>query len=141
MEMNIGRDKDDIFSNQNQEVKLELRKEQLYINKKWLKTGTVKVRKELITEKKTIVVPVTREILVIDNMVFDSENKIKKTKTIRIPLREEQIEIVKNPLVLEDIKIYRRKFQKVEKVVQSLKSEKAHVEIIGNVNVIDNETH
>ncbi|MDQ0201503.1 YsnF/AvaK domain-containing protein [Neobacillus ginsengisoli] len=140
MSMNIGKKSNDILSNQKTEGKLKLRTEQLDIIKKWVQTGTVTVRKEVIKEEKTIVVPVTREILVIENKIFDSDNINENTKTIQIPISEERIEVIKHPTVLEDIKIYKRQFPKIEHVVTTLKSEKVHVKIIGNAKIKDNET-
>jgi uncharacterized protein (TIGR02271 family) len=142
MAVNMGKESDRFFSERDQEGKFKLRKEQLDILKKWVKTGEVTVRKEIITEEKTIVVPVTREILVIENNATDIENPdfiSGQTETIRIPISEERIEVIKHPTVLEDIEIYKRKFQKIEHIEKTLKSEKVHVEIVGKAKVSDKE--
>lgn len=139
MIVNSGKIPNAISSNQNQVVKLKLRKEQLDIVKKWVNTGRVTIRKKVITEEKTIVVPVTRVEFIIENNKSDSENSSEKMKTIRIPISEERIEVVKHLTDLGDIKIYKRQFQKMEHVEETLKNEIAHVEIIGKAKVIDKE--
>lgn len=127
----------------NQDVKLKIRKEQLDLIKKRVRLEKVTLHKEVITEEKTIVVPVTHVELVIERKVFDTdnpENLGRKLKTIRIPINEERIEVVKHPTALEDIKIYKRQFQKVVHVNKTLKNEKVHVDIIGNAKVVDSES-
>ncbi|MDP4090573.1 MAG: YsnF/AvaK domain-containing protein, partial [Bacillota bacterium] len=71
-------------------AKMQLREERLDTAKSIVKTGDVNVHKEVHTEKKNIIVPVTREELVIEKVVFegDTQNKTESsTETIRIPLR------------------------------------------------------
>jgi uncharacterized protein (TIGR02271 family) len=126
----------------NQDVKLKLRKEQLDILKKKVRVGEVSVHKEVSTEEKTIVVPVTTVELVIDRKVFDPNNPDsldEKLESMRIPISEELIEVVKHPTPLEDINIYKRKFQKIDHIKKTLKSEKIHVDTTGNAKVIDKE--
>jgi uncharacterized protein (TIGR02271 family) len=126
----------------NQDIKLKLRKEQLDILKKKVRVGEVTVHKELITEEKTIVVPVTTVELVIERKVFDSDNpdnSARKLTDIRIPINEERIEVVKHPTPLQDINIYKRQFQKIDHIKKTLKSEKVHIDTSGNAKVIDKE--
>ncbi len=125
------------------DVQLQLREEELDIFKKWVQTGEVTIHKEVVTEEKTIVVPVTREELVIEKKNLDAEKTDEMSKdaeTIRIPISEERIEIVKHPTVLEDVTIYKRQFQENEHVEETLKKERVHVETIGNAKIIDKET-
>ncbi|MCL6574330.1 MAG: YsnF/AvaK domain-containing protein [Bacillus sp. (in: Bacteria)] len=126
----------------NQDVKLKLRKEQLDILKKKVRVGEVSVHKEVRTEEKTIVVPVTTVELVIERKVFDPDNPDSlngKMEAMRIPISKELIEIVKHPTLLEDINIYKRKFQKIDHIKKTLKSEKIHVDTTGNAKVINKE--
>lgn len=140
---NTGKFLEHVRSDENDDASLQLREEQLDISKKWVKTGTVSVHKEIVTEEKKIVVPVTREELVIEKKALDAkkpDEMIGHTETIRIPISEERIEILKHPTALEDVTIYKRQFQENEHVEETLKKEKVHVETIGNAKMIDKET-
>ncbi|MFC3886019.1 YsnF/AvaK domain-containing protein [Bacillus songklensis] len=139
---NTGKISEHVISGADHDVKLQLRKEQLDISKKWVQTGAVTMHKEVVTEEKTIVVPVTHEELVIEKKVLDAENpddKSEHAETIRIPISEERIEVVKHPTALEDVAIYKRQFQQTEHVEETLKKEKVRVETIGNAKIIDKE--
>jgi uncharacterized protein (TIGR02271 family) len=105
--------------------KMQLRQEELDIVKQWVATGDVEVHKEVITENRTIVVPVTREELVIKN----------GDEVIRIPICEERVEVVKHPTVLEDVSIYRQQYEAMHHVEETLRKEELHMETRGNAQV------
>lgn len=131
---------DQVITGQDQEVKLQLREEILDIVKNWAQTGEFTMRKELVTEEKTITVPITREVLVIENAQFDensSNNVDRKTEVIRIPLCEERIEVTKHPELLNDVSVYRQQFLEMQRVDAALKKEIVHVETKGHARVID----
>jgi len=56
---------------------LQLREEQLDISKRWVETGNVSMHKEVLTEDKSIVVPVTREELVIKKKVLNENTDLR----------------------------------------------------------------
>lgn len=122
--------------------KLILREEQLEISKELIQTGSVDVHSEVIKEEKTIVVPVTREELVIEKRTSNveaSHSKNSPTEVIRIPISEERIEVLKHPVILEDVSVYRRQFQETQHIEEILKKEKLHVEILGEAKVREHE--
>lgn len=118
----------------NREVKVQLKKEDLAIHKNRVRTGEVSVRKEVLTENKTIVVPVTREELVIENKVLGTKNQQEQKKQVfRIPLRREKIEIFKYPVDLEHVSIFKRKLMKNHRIKESIKKEKVKLDIARNL--------
>ncbi len=122
--------------------KLKLREEQLEISKELVQTGSVDIHREIIKEEKTIVVSVTREELVIEKKasnVDPSNDKNTHTEIIRIPISEERIEVVKHPVILEDVSVYKRQFQENQHIEEVLKKEKLNIEILGDVKVRDND--
>ncbi|MBC2582612.1 YsnF/AvaK domain-containing protein [Clostridium sp. DJ247] len=131
-----------LIDDTNNSAKLQLREEQLDIAKKWIQTGQVTMHKEVFTEEKNITVPVTREELVIEKKVLDGKapNKMDRhTEKIRIPISEERIEVIKHPLVLEDVEIYKHQFQETECIEKTLKKEQIHLETTGDPKIIDKE--
>ena len=122
--------------------KLKLREEQLEISKELIQTGNVDIHKEVIKEEKTIVVSVTREELVIEKKTSNadtSNDENSHTDVIRIPISEERIEVVKHPVIIEDVSVYKRQFQENQHIEEVLKKEKLNIEILGDVKVRDNE--
>lgn len=121
---------------------LKLREERLNIVKNWVKTGDVTIRKEVVTEEKNIIVPIKREELVIEKKVFDEKNFSEiddNAEVIRIPISEERIDIVKNTVILEDVSVYKRQFEEIEKIEEKLKREGIHIETTGNAVVLENK--
>ncbi|MDF2591002.1 MAG: hypothetical protein K0S75_468 [Clostridia bacterium] len=130
------------FRNISDKARLQLREEQLEISKELVQTAEVTSHKEAITEEKTITVPVTREELVIEKRSFDndaSNTDGKSSEIMRIPLTEEQIEVVKNPVKLEEVSIYKNQYDEIEHIEETLKKEISHIETTGNVKVVDKD--
>lgn len=116
---------------------LQLREERLDISTRLVQQGKVSVRKEVITTKKIIVVPVTREELVIDRLDLEKEYMDEsKQSTIRIPLSEERIEIIKHPVVLEDVDVYRRHLQETAHIEETIRREEVKIRESGNPKII-----
>ncbi|PFN77029.1 hypothetical protein COJ85_32405 [Bacillus sp. AFS076308] len=122
------------------EVTLQLHKEELEINKKWVDTADVTIYKKKYTEEKQILVPVTREDLIIEKKVANPENPTdKKLETIRIPLSEDQIEVTLTPAILNDVEIYKNQYEELIQVHETLKEEIVHIETVGNVKLADED--
>lgn len=122
------------------DVTLQIKEEQLDIAKKWIKTGDVKVYRETFSEDKTFTVPVIREELVIEktSLPFDNlEKKDSETEIIRIPISEEQVEFTKHKVTLEDVSIYKEQIEDMQHIEETLKKEKAKVKISGSPRVRD----
>lgn len=117
---------------------LKLCEEQLDIIKKMVSTGKVDVHTEMVTEEKNITVPVNREELVIETTALDSETSRPEapvTETIRIPLREERVEVSKHFVDLEKVNVEQRQFQTTETVTGTVKKEQLRVETAGEARV------
>jgi uncharacterized protein (TIGR02271 family) len=110
------------------------------------------IRKEVITEQKTITVPITREELVIERRSGTgqpSEHLEKASETldevlpdggsVRIVLREEQVRVEKYPVVKEEVFISKRQIQEIIHLADTLKREEAHSERVGQVTIQGNE--
>jgi uncharacterized protein (TIGR02271 family) len=123
---------------QQDEVTIQLHKEEMEINKKWVDKADVIIYKKKYTEEKQIMVPVTREDLIIEKKLANPQNPTDiKLETIRIPLSEEQIEVTLTPAILNDVEMYKNQYEELIQVHETLKEEKVHIETVGNVNVVD----
>ena len=106
---------------------LQLREEQLDIKKERVQTGEVKVHKEVIEEQKTFTIPIKRQEMVIE--VGDEEE-------FRIPLKEEEIEINKHLVQVNEVSVTKRQIQEMKPIKKKLKKEIAHVDVAGDADVI-----
>lgn len=119
-----------------QVAKIQLRGEALDITKKWLHESDVKMHKELSTENETITVPVTREELVIEKYDLRGEAP-HLIETMRIPLRKEQVEVIKKPVILEHVSVHHNRYQEPEHIEVVLREEQLHVEVDGECIVVE----
>lgn len=116
---------------------VELHEEQLQVNKQSVKTGEVQVRKEVHTEHKTITVPVEREEVVIERRTVSGGAKggSIKAEEIRIPVREEKVNVSKETVVKEEVKVGKRKVQGTETVSGDVRSEELRIDEKGSARV------
>ncbi|AVQ45946.1 YsnF/AvaK domain-containing protein [Clostridium botulinum] len=124
------------------DIKMQLREEQMKISKNKIQTGEVSIHKEVLTEERNITVPVKREELVIENTVCDPQFHNKSeghTETIRIPIKEECIDIKKKPVDLEDVSVSKDQYEEVKHITETLKKEVPHISINGDAKIVDKE--
>jgi len=127
---------------------IPVREEQLQVHKQVVPSGEIIVRKEIITEEKTITIPVTREELVIERRSGSAQltdQTLREDETLsealtdggmlRIVLREEQVHIEKQTVVKEEIFIGKRQIQETKHIEETLLREEAHIERVGKVNI------
>jgi uncharacterized protein (TIGR02271 family) len=117
---------------------IELREEELRASKERVKAGEVRVRKDVVTEERTIDVPVTREEAVIERHPATGQpaaGSIKEGEEIRVPLTEEEIRVEKRPVVKEEIMVGKRKVQETETVRDTVRREEPRIEESGAARV------
>ena len=118
--------------------RLQLREEELRATKERVKAGEVRVRKDVVSEEKTIEVPVTREEVVIERHPVSGRpatGKIKEGEEIRIPVTEEEVRVEKRPVVKEEITVGKRHVQETETVRDTIRREEARVDETGAARV------
>jgi len=119
---------------------IQVHEEELHVHKQPVRTGEVKVRKEVTTEQKTIPVSVTREEVVVERHPASgtaSSSDIRAGEEIRIPVMEEQVKVEKEAVVKEEVTVGKRKVKDTEQVSGSVRKEQVHVEREGDVDVND----
>jgi uncharacterized protein (TIGR02271 family) len=117
---------------------IQVKEERLHAQKHPVETGEVTVRKEVHTENKTLEVPVSREEVVIErNPVHGraTAGDIREGEQVRIPVREEQVNVSKDAVVVEEVNVGKRVVQDTEKVSGQVRKEEVKVEQTGDVDV------
>lgn len=114
--------------------------EKLHVHKTPVETGEAVIRKEVHTEHKTVDVPVTREELVVERHAGSgraSSADIKEGQEIRVPIREEQVNVEKQTVVAEEVSVGKRKVKDTEHVSADVRKEEIKVQTKGDVDVRD----
>jgi uncharacterized protein (TIGR02271 family) len=118
---------------------LQLQTEELNVEKEQVRTGEVKVRKEVKTKVKTIDVPVEHEEIVIERHPVRGKTgtQIGKSEEIRIPVREEKVRVTKTPVVKEEVSVRKRKVKDQKHIVETVKDEEAVLDEQGITPVVN----
>jgi uncharacterized protein (TIGR02271 family) len=142
-------------------AKVELVEEQLTAHTRPVQTGEVTIRKETVTETRTIEVPVRREELVIERhgvervpidssersardplvqQLLDRLRDMQPGETFRIPIIEEEVVIQKRPMVVEEITLGKRVIDDTQEVSDTIRREEARIEEHGDVRAHRQQT-
>jgi uncharacterized protein (TIGR02271 family) len=117
---------------------MRLHEEELHAHKRPVTTGEVRVRKDVVTEHKTLEVPVQREEVVIERHPATgraSSGDIRPGEEIRIPVKEERVDVHKHAVVKEEVTVGKRQVQDTEQVSGTVRKEQVKVEREGDVEV------
>ena len=122
---------------------IQMREEQLRVNKQPVETGSVQVGKDIVEEQRTMDVPVSREEVYLERHPVDrrpADQPISEsgTETIRVPVREERVEVEKQPVVYEEVGVGKRTTQEMHQVSDTVRREELRVENEGNVEFRNN---
>ncbi|TCN27382.1 YsnF/AvaK domain-containing protein [Mesobacillus foraminis] len=127
-----------LWDTDDQEQTMKLREEELNVTKNPVKTGEVTVHKDVIEEQKNIEVPVTREELYIERRKADGTSPdgapIGDGETIRIPIKEEKVNVSKQEMVTEELVIGKRQVQDTEQVTETVRKEEVRLEEDGRIS-------
>ena len=118
---------------------VQLREEELVARKRPVEAGEAQVRKEVVTEQRTVQVPVAREELVVERRPVErrpAEQPVgEAADVIEVPLREEQVQVEKRPVVYEEVEVGKRQVQETQRVSDTVRREEARIDQEGDVEV------
>jgi len=125
-------------------TRMELHEEQLQARKTPAEAGEVEVHKEVVSENRTIDVPVKREEVFVERHPVDrpaTDADFKETdEKIRMPVTEEHVTVEKRPVVREELEIGKREVTDTERVSGQVRREEARIERTGDVDVNEGGT-
>lgn len=121
---------------------IELREEELRVEKERVEAGEVRLRKEVVEENRTIDVPVTREEVVVEKRSVGgrrpASGQVGEDAEISVPVMEEKIEVEKTPVVREEVSLKKKQVQDTRQVSDTVKREEAWVDTMGSAEVRTN---
>jgi uncharacterized protein (TIGR02271 family) len=126
-----------------------LREEVLTPHSQSVEVGAVIIRKEVVTEEKTITVLVQREEVVIERLPLSVPGtpgceplgtlyELIPGQTIRIPIREEQVFIEKRPVVTQELIVGKHTVQETQRFSDTARREVPRLERQGDVVIHGN---
>ena len=111
---------------------IQLFGEVLRVHKDRIKSGEVRIRKEVHSTTQTIEVPVTREELVVERVPVSSQTVATGTafqgEELRIPLSEERASVTKEAVVREEVRVGKKEVTNVETLNEKVRSEELKVD-------------
>lgn len=122
---------------------VQVHEEQLRASKTPVKTGEVHVRKDVISEQRTIQVPVTREEVVIEHRPASGTRRggsVGNSEEIRIPVSEERVNVSKETVTTGEVSVGKRQVTENQQVSGTVRKESVHVEKEGDVTVRETGT-
>ena len=113
-------------------IRVPVHEEELVPVKREVDLGTVRIEKKIVTEERTITVPITEERLRITRQAADGtggeDADAFGDDVIEIPIRGEQIEVVKRPVTTGEVVIEKETIQRTERVGDTVRREEVRVE-------------
>jgi uncharacterized protein (TIGR02271 family) len=114
------------------EQRMTLSEEELEARKRVREAGEVTVRKEVKTEHRQIDVPVTKEEVHVERVPASGEARARggefEEETLRVPVREEEVEVTKKPRVREEVRVSKTARQEERRAEGEVRREEADVE-------------
>ncbi len=110
---------------------IPVRREEARVKKTPVKKGEVEVRKEVVTDQKTVTVPVEREEVVVERRPARRRAAAGVTpgkEEVRIPVTEEDVRVEKETVVDEEVVVGKRKERGSKTVSAPVRREKVTVE-------------
>jgi uncharacterized protein (TIGR02271 family) len=114
------------------ETRIPLIEERLNVSKR-TSTSEVTIRKEPVTETKTVEVPVTHEELTVERRpasgasATTAERPVESKTEVKVPVNKEEVEVTKEPYVKEEVVVKKKPVTETRTVSDSVTSEKVDV--------------
>jgi uncharacterized protein (TIGR02271 family) len=118
-----------------EDVRVPLAEEELDVTKRERDAGEVRLRKDVVTERKHVEVPVTREEVHVERVPVSEHRDLSpgekafEKEDVSMPIREEEVEIRKRPVVKEEVRL--RKDRTTERRAAEADVRKERVDIEG----------
>lgn len=121
------------------EQKMELHEERLAVDKDWVETGSVDIRKKTVEEQQELDVPYEREEVEVERRPVNQElseyessghsaEAYEKDGLWHIPVIEERLEVRKVKYVSEEIVVHKRKVQETKHITETVQRETVDID-------------
>ena len=128
------------------EIRIPVMEEELTATVRQQEAGAVRIEKDVVSEERTLEVPVTEERIRVERRVVDraatsADAGAFEETVIDVPLRSETVDVQKHARVAEEVVISKDAVQRTERVTDTVRREEVHVdEDTVDTNRIDRST-
>lgn len=118
---------------------MQLKEEELIAQKQQREVGSVRVGKDVVTERRSMEVPVTREEVVVERHPVNrrpADGPVGQgQQRMDVPVREEQVDVQKRAVVTEEVNVGKRVTQGTQRVEGTVRKEVLDVDADGDIDV------
>lgn len=118
---------------------IELREEELHVNKNKVQAGEVKIGKHVVSEEKSVTVPVEHEEVVVTRHAVDRDADPSQigadSASVKVPVMAEQVSTNVTARVVEEVEVGKRTVQENKTVTDTVRKEQLDMDTDGNVDV------
>jgi uncharacterized protein (TIGR02271 family) len=120
-------------ANEGDDVRMQLREEKLDVEKTQRSAGRMRLRKVVHTELKNITVPVSKEEVIVERVPASEARDTHsddafREQEISMPIREEEIEIHKRPVLKEEVRLSKQTHTEQHKLSDEVRREDVEIE-------------
>ena len=118
--------------------RIEVREEELRARTERVRSGEVRIDKQVVGEEQTIEVPVTHEEAVVERRAVDrrpSDAPIGEGETVGVTLYAEEVEVEKRPVVYEELSVGKQQVRETERVADTVRREVVDANPEGDVDM------
>ena len=116
-----------------EEIRIPVMEEELTATVREQEAGAVRIEKDVVTEQRTLDVPVTEERVrverrVVDRPVAAADADAFEETVIDVPLRTETVDVQKQARVAEEVVVSKEAVQRTEQVTDTVRKEEVFVD-------------
>ena len=116
-----------------EEIRIPVMEEELTATVREQEAGAVRIEKDVVTEERTLDVPVTEERVrverrVVDRPVSAADADAFEETVIEVPLRTETVDVQKQARVAEEVVVSKEAIQRTERVTDTVRREEVFVD-------------
>jgi uncharacterized protein (TIGR02271 family) len=116
-----------------EEIRVPVMEEELTATVRAQEAGAVRIEKDVVTEQRTLDVPVTEERVRVERRVVDrpvgaAEADAFEETVIEVPLRSETVDVQKQARVAEEVVVSKEAVERTERVSDTVRKEEVFVD-------------
>jgi uncharacterized protein (TIGR02271 family) len=116
-----------------EEIRIPVIEEELTATVRPQEAGAVRIEKDVVTEERTLDVPVTEERVRVERRVVDrpataADAATMEETVIEVPLRTETVDVEKEARVAEEIVVSKEAVQRTERVADTVRKEEVRID-------------
>lgn len=120
-----------------EDVRMPLAEEQIDVSKRERDAGEVRLRKDVVTEHQRVDVPVEKERVHVERVPAErgaaTDDAAFRETTTSMPVREEEVEIRKRPVVKEEVRLRKEKQIEQRAAEADVRKERASIDGEGTI--------